>query len=128
PLIDAALELGTFSQGQKDSALAQVVTYVGAGIYEEVVFRLILLGGIRGLLSVVGLSRFVAVSVAMIASALIFAVAHHIGPYGEPFERRLFLYRLLAGLYFALVFQTRGFGVSVGTHACYDVMVGITLA
>jgi membrane protease YdiL (CAAX protease family) len=127
PLIDAALELGTFSQGQKDSALAQVVTYVGAGIYEEVVFRLILLGGIRGLLSMFGLSRFVVVSAAMIASALIFAVAHHIGPYGEPFQRRLFLYRLLAGLYFALVYQTRGFGVSVGTHACYDVMVGITL-
>jgi hypothetical protein len=128
PLVDGTLDLGSFSQGQKDSALAQVITYVGAGVYEEVVFRLVLLGGIRGLLSGVGLSRFLAVSVAMLASAMVFAVAHHVGPYGEPFTRRLFLYRLLAGLYFALVFQIRGFGVSAGTHACYDIMVGVTLS
>ena len=30
-----------------------------------------------------------------------------------------------AGLYFALLFQLRGFGIAVGTHACYNVMVSV---
>jgi hypothetical protein len=34
---------------------------------------------------------------------------------------------LLAGTYFALVFRLRGFGVAVGAHACYDVLVGVAV-
>jgi hypothetical protein len=30
-----------------------------------------------------------------------------------------------AGLYFALIFWVRGFGIAVGSHAVYDVLVGI---
>ena len=36
-----------------------------------------------------------------------------------------FLFRLLAGMYFALLFELRGFGVAVGAHACYNVMVSV---
>ena len=34
---------------------------------------------------------------------------------------------LPAGLYFALLFRLRGFGIAVGAHALYDVMVGVVL-
>ena len=51
--------------------------------------------------------------------------AHHVGPYGEPFEGYNFLFRTVAGVYFALLFQLRGFGIAVGAHACYDVVVGV---
>ena len=60
-------------------------------------------------------------------SAVLFAAAHHIGPYGEPFDRSVFLFRALAGLYFGLLYQLRGFGVAVGTHASYDVLVGVLM-
>jgi membrane protease YdiL (CAAX protease family) len=61
------------------------------------------------------------------ASALIFSSAHHIGPHGENFDGYVFLFRTLAGLYFAILYQLRGFGIAVGAHACYDVLVGVAL-
>ena len=39
-----------------------------------------------------------AVAVAGIASAMFFSAAHHLGPYGEPFEGYTFLFRTVAGL------------------------------
>ena len=69
--------------------------------------------------------KAVAVFIAAIAGALLFSAAHHIGPYGEPMNPYVFLFRTLAGLYFAFVYQLRGFGIAVGGHACYDVIVGI---
>ena len=53
---------------------------------------------------------------------------HHVGPYGEEFDDFIFLFRTLAGLFFAFLYQFRGFGVAVGmAHACYDVLVGIAV-
>ena len=33
---------------------------------------------------------------------------------------------MVAGLYFAVLFQLRGFGVAVGAHAIYNVMVSVS--
>jgi membrane protease YdiL (CAAX protease family) len=66
-------------------------------------------------------------TVAAVFSATVFAAAHHVGPYGEPFDDFVFLFRAVAGLYFAALYQTRGFGVAVGAHACYDVLVGVAV-
>jgi membrane protease YdiL (CAAX protease family) len=107
--------------------MRQIITYVGAGIYEEIVFRLILMTAINWLLLVVWTPDAWAKFIAIVASALVFSFAHHIGPYGEDFEKRVFIFRLMAGMYFALLFQWRGFGITAGAHACYDVMVGIAL-
>jgi hypothetical protein len=59
-------------------------------------------------------------------SAVLFSTAHHVGPYGQAYSNYLFVFRLAAGLYFALLFELRGFGVVVGAHACYNVMVSIS--
>jgi hypothetical protein len=107
------------------SAAARVVTYVGAGVYEEVLFRLVLFAGLVGVLQHLGAADLPAFLLAAGLSAGLFALAHHVGPYGEPFDGLVFLFRALAGLYFALLFQVRGFGVAVGAHACYDVLVGV---
>ena len=103
----------------------KAVTFVGAGIYEEVLFRLILFSIVRNLLGALGLAAPLAVFWATATSALGFALAHHLGPYGEPFDGYVFLFRSLAGVYFALLYQLRGFGIAVGTHAGYDVLVGV---
>jgi membrane protease YdiL (CAAX protease family) len=107
-----------------DNGVGRVVTFVGAGIYEEVLFRLVLFSGLRSLLWLTRVPALFGVLVAAAASAALFAAAHHVGPYGEAFDGYAFLFRTLAGVYFALLFQVRGFGIAVGAHACYDVLVG----
>lgn len=111
--------------GSANPALGQVVTYLGAGIYEEALFRLILFACLVHLLRLMDVNGLLSVLLAASASALLFSAAHHIGPYGQPYSNYLFLFRLIAGLYFAMLFQARGFGIAVGAHACYNLMVSI---
>ena len=110
-----------------NEATLQILTYMGAGIYEEIIFRLVIFGGIVFLLRLAFLPVLFAVPIAMVASALLFAAAHHIGPYGEKMNAFVFLFRTAAGLYFAMLYQFRGFGVAVGAHAGYDVIVGLNV-
>jgi hypothetical protein len=121
-LEEFGIELAT---GSAEPAVGQVITYLGAGIYEEALFRLVLFSCLLQLLRLVDVNRIVAVALAASASALLFSAAHHIGPYGQPYSNYLFLFRLIAGLYFAVLFQVRGFGIAVGAHACYNLMVSI---
>jgi membrane protease YdiL (CAAX protease family) len=108
-------------------ALGQVISFVGAGIYEEILFRLVLFTGLIWLLRWLCIPGKVDATVAALASGALFSYAHHIGPYGEPFNDFVFLFRMAAGVYFAAVYRLRGFGVAVGTHALYDVIVGVVL-
>jgi hypothetical protein len=108
--------------------LAQMLTFIGAGIYEEVLFRLGLFAGLYGLLRIVRLPMLAAVLIAALVGAFAFAFAHHIGPYGEPIRTDYFIFRTIAGLYFTLLFALRGFGIAVGAHVGYDVLVGVTVS
>jgi membrane protease YdiL (CAAX protease family) len=110
------------------AVLGQVITYVGAGIYEELLFRLLLYSALLIFLRWMRLSLLPAVAVAALTSSALFSAAHHIGPYGESFDNYVFLFRMLAGIYFALLYQLRGFGIAVGAHACYDVVVGVVIS
>jgi membrane protease YdiL (CAAX protease family) len=104
--------------------VTQVVTFVGAGIYEELLFRLLLFSALLAASAWAGSPGWLAVGLSGAVSALLFSAAHHAGPHGEPFDGYTFLFRTVAGVYFAVVFYGRGFGVAVGAHACYDVIVG----
>jgi len=117
-----ALELGV---GGDEPALRQVVTYLGAGIYEEAVFRLALFSALAWLLRWLDIPLVITVILAAATSAILFSTAHHVGPYGQAYSNYLFIFRLTAGLYFAVLFFLRGFGIAVGAHACYNVMVSI---
>jgi hypothetical protein len=108
-------------------AWEQLIGYVGAGIYEETLFRLLLFSGLVLILRYVESPMWLAVTAAAAFSALAFAGAHHLGSEGEPFQPVIFLFRTCAGLYFTWVFQVRGFGIAVGAHAFYDVLVGILI-
>src|SRR4051812_27667506 len=89
-------------------AVGQAITYIGAGIYEEVLFRLVLFSGLVLVLRLAFLPTLLAVPIAAVGSAALFSAAHHVGPFGEPFDRYVFVFRLLAGLYFAVVYRLRG--------------------
>ena len=45
---------------------------------------------------------------------------HHIPPYGDPLHLGVFMFRVLAGACFGLLFWFRGFAIAVYTHALYD--------
>lgn len=102
-----------------------LVRYFGAGIYEELLFRLILLSAIVGLISLMGVSRRTQLISGIVMTSLIFSAAHYIGPHGEPLELYTFVFRGVAGGFFAILFVVRGFGIAAGTHALYDVFVGM---
>jgi len=104
--------------------LTRAVMSIGAGVYEETVFRLLLLGGIAWLLDRgLGLTRWLAVGVAFVVSSLLFSAMHHIPPYGDPLHIGVFTFRFLAGMCFAALFWFRGFAVAVYAHALYDLYV-----
>lgn len=113
----ATLSIASFSQ--------KLIVYLGAGIYEELLFRLILLSGMVGLLQWMGTGRKVGTVVAAILISLGFAAAHYVGPYGEAWDGFSFLFRFLAGIFFSVLFLLRGFGIAAGTHAGYDILVGL---
>jgi len=111
------------------SLLADVVTGIGAGIYEELIFRLILMCLLMILLQdLMGLSHSGSITLSVLVSAALFSAHHHIifvnGQFASssPFNWREFSFRTIAGVYFALLFAVRGFGVTAGTHASYDIM------
>jgi membrane protease YdiL (CAAX protease family) len=102
----------------------RVVMSLGAGVYEETVFRLGIMAGLAALLERgVGFRRWASALVALIVSSVLFSAMHHIPPYGDPFTIGVFTFRVLAGACFALIFWFRGFAVAVYTHALYDLYV-----
>jgi hypothetical protein len=103
---------------------ALVIGFLGAGVYEEALFRLLLVPLGFALLRLLQAPAVLASTVAVTASALLFSLAHHAGTPGEEFTWFAFIFRWAAGVYFAWVFVFRGFGVAVGTHTAYDILVG----
>ena len=101
-----------------------VVLSAGAGVYEEILFRLILVTSILFLFErLVRLKKGVAMVLAVLISATLFSAFHHIGTYGEPFAMHPFLFRLVAGLLLSAIYLARGLAVAVYTHTFYDVLV-----
>ena len=109
----------------KMSFLGRLVGFFGAGIYEEVLFRLMLLPAVAGLLgAMLGGPKLARVAAVVITSA-VFALAHYVGPQGETFEWFSFAFRAMAGGFFCVLFTLRGFGIAAGTHALYDILAGL---
>jgi hypothetical protein len=107
-----------------DRPMALLLGFLGAGVYEEALFRLLLVPLLFVLLRLLQTPAVLASTMAVTASALLFSLAHHAGTPGEAFTWFAFIFRWLAGVYFAWVFVLRGFGVAVGTHTAYDILVG----
>jgi len=116
-IVDRLLGL-TFGSGD-------VVSALGAGVHEELVFRLGIFCGLVAALSHAG-DRRVAIALAMLASSLLFAAAHHIGPRGEPWSVHAVAFRTFAGAAFCAVMWFRSLAHAVYAHVMYDVIVAAT--
>ena len=106
--------------------LGTISCYLGAGIYEELLFRMILLNLGIGLLAWMRAGPTASVLGGIVVTSLLFSAAHYVGSSGDEFLWRTFLFRFLAGVFFAVLFRYRGFGIAAGTHAFIDVLVGLT--
>jgi hypothetical protein len=113
-----ALSLGPIEQ---TSWTTRLMLSLGAGLYEELFFRVLLVTGIAtGARIVLGFSRRAAGVVAAIVGAFIFSAFHYIGPYGDHLQLQSFVFRMLSGLAFSALYLVRGFGITAWTHALYD--------
>lgn len=104
---------------------ADLVASLGAGIFEELVFRLALVSLLSILVArpceIARLPRVAPWVIGVVLAAVAFSWFHHVGPGAPPITRDVFLFRVAAGLILGFLFVTRGFGVAVYTHALYDV-------
>ena len=108
-----------------DGVFARLIGFCGAGLYEEVLFRLLLLPVLVWVFERLGLSTVAAAVSGLVASSLLFSAAHYVGPLGDAFDPYSFTFRAIAGMFFAVLFLGRGFGIAAGTHAIYDILVGL---
>jgi hypothetical protein len=100
---------------------------LGAGLYEELFFRVLLVSGIAaGARVVLGLGRRGSGILAAIVGAFIFSAFHYIGPYGDPLQLQSFVFRMLSGIAFSALYLLRGFGIAAWTHALYDAFLLLT--
>lgn len=109
-----------------------IVTGIGAGIYEELIFRLILICLL--MLFFQDFLKFThknAIIFSVLISAALFSAHHHIfyldGSFetAEAFTAAKFVFRTVAGIYFAAIFALRGFGIVAGAHAFYDIIAAV---
>jgi len=108
------------------SLQTQLILSVGAGIYEELVFRLIGIALLHLILhDVLALPKEWAASLAIIISSVAFAQYHFSDV--NPYTLSKFIQYTLAGLYLAVIYQMRGFGIVAATHALYDVLMGVAI-
>ncbi len=111
-------QAGTF---ESFSFGTQLVVSLGAGLYEELLFRVLLVSGLLALGKWAGLGSAPNIAVAVVASALIFSGFHYVGPFGDPLTLPSFTFRAIAGLLLSGLYVARGFGIVAWTHALYDV-------
>lgn len=97
---------------------------LGAGLYEELLFRVLLVGGMAAAFRwLVGGKAWIGGAMAAVIGALVFSAFHYVGEYSDKLELASFTYRAIAGLAFSGLYLTRGFGITAWTHALYDVYV-----
>ncbi len=109
--------------------LSALVLSSGAGFYEELVFRLLLLTGINIFVKKIsrpGISRWLSLPLALVVSSVLFSLAHHVGPGAERITSTAFVFRTVLGLFLGVIFLFRGIDRAAWSHFFYDVIVVVS--
>ena len=124
-LVIMMIKIPTFlSLSNEDHLIQQVVLAIGAGIYEEFVFRVLLISGLAILFGLIfNWSEFGKTFLSVIISSAIFSIFHFFGSYGDTFSFPLFFVRFFAGIFLAMIYIFRGFGITAYAHSIYDLFV-----
>ena len=128
-LVIMMIKIPTFlSLSNEDHLIQQVVLAIGAGIYEEFVFRVLLISGLAILFGLIfNWGEFGKTFLSVIISSAIFSIFHFFGSYGDTFSFPLFFVRFFAGIFLAMIYIFRGFGITAYAHSIYDLFVLVYL-
>jgi len=101
-----------------------IVLALGAGVYEEFIFRVVMISGFSFFLKdILRLHSVTSAVIAVIAASLIFSLFHYMGSLGDVFEIKSFLIRFIAGIFLSILYVLRGYGITAYTHTFYDLLV-----
>lgn len=102
----------------------RIIASIGAGIYEEFVFRYLLITIFIFIFQkYFALKTVHAAIFAIFWAAIIFSGFHYVGELGDKFDAVSFIFRFIAGIILSMLYFLRGFGIAVYTHAIYDLKV-----
>ena len=121
--LESVLMMTGESPLQSLNKLQLIALSLGAGLYEELFFRVILVSFFLYIFKQFFTKNYFAYAISAILAALIFSGVHYIGEYGDFFTFSSFLFRFLFGLALNVIYVTRGFGITAWTHAIYDLIV-----
>ena len=123
-VLQSILRLGGLSSGGPGSGLMQnLALSVGAGLFEEIIFRVILLNLLFLLLSPLLKKKMVAAVVSVLLASFLFSLSHYVGTMADTWQLYSFMFRWAAGLLFTVLYFVRGFAITAYTHALYDIWV-----
>lgn len=104
--------------------IQNVTLAIGAGIYEEILFRVVLIFLLNYILSLVfQWKNYLKNSVSIILASIFFSLFHFIGEFGDYYSFNIFMIRFLAGIYLGVLYCLRGFGIAAWSHSLYDLLV-----
>jgi len=121
--VSSLLQMIQVSPLESLSLLQKMALSLGAGLYEELFFRVILVSALLWLFRYLFTKKAVAYILAILLAAVIFSAVHYVGSMGDSFTLGSFLFRFLFGLALNAIYVWRGFGMAAWTHALYDLMV-----
>ena len=121
-LPDMALQSG--ESAVQLSYIQKLTLSLGAGLYEELFFRVLLVSLLIWIFNKwFGSKSWASYASAILLSAILFSAAHYSGNMGDPFTMSSFLFRFIFGVILNGIYVWRGFGVTAWTHALYDIIV-----
>lgn len=117
------------SVGSSDAFWEGIFLAFGAGLYEEMLFRLVLITILHFMITdVLSFKDRTGKIVAVVLSAIAFAWLHDaVYTAGIGLNLRLAAFYTLAGVYFGILFLSRGLGIAVGAHLMYDLLVFVVM-
>jgi len=96
---------------------------LGAGIWEEILFRLIIFNLIMYIISYFSKNNFLSLLLSIFISSIIFSLFHYIGTFSDTFTMYSFIIRFAGGVYLALIYYYRGLGIAMFSHFIYDFLI-----
>ena len=109
-------------EGLTSNIIFNFILSIGAGIYEELIFRVLMIFILTKALSFIfKFSKIIVLSLSVMISSFLFSAFHFLGV--EIYTFDALLIRSLAGIYLSLIYIYRGFGIVALTHAFYDLFV-----
>lgn len=108
--------------------LGKISLAIGAGIYEELIFRMALISLLHTLfVDAMRIGERWGIGIAIAISAALFAIYHPLGAAGGGIDWSRATFFVGAGAYFGVLYVMRGFGIAVGAHAAYDLLAVVAL-